>query len=57
MSASIPEREPYFAGRVRLFYTDTLATVAINLLNAAVLSFVMRGKRWHFVRQAHSSPI
>ncbi len=44
MSANIPEREPYLAGRVRLIYTDAPATVAINLLNAAVLSFVMRGE-------------
>jgi signal transduction histidine kinase len=36
--------EPYLAGRVRLIYSDAPATVAINLLNAAVLSFVMRGE-------------
>jgi signal transduction histidine kinase len=38
------DREPYLAGRVRLIYSDAPATVAINLLNAAVLSFVMRGE-------------
>lgn len=43
-SADIHDREPYLAGRVRLIYSDAPATVAINLLNAAVLSFVMRGE-------------
>ncbi|MCK4866509.1 MAG: PAS domain-containing protein, partial [Alphaproteobacteria bacterium] len=43
-SADMHDREPYLAGRVRLIYSDAPATVAINLLNAAVLSFVMRGE-------------
>jgi signal transduction histidine kinase len=42
--ADIHDREPYLAGRVRLIYSDAPGTVAINLLNAAVLSFVMRGE-------------
>ena len=41
--SNINDGEPYLAGRVRLIYSDAPATVAINLLNAAVLSFVMRG--------------
>lgn len=36
--------EPYLAGRLRLIYSDTPATVGINLLNAAVLSFVVRSE-------------
>ncbi len=43
-SADMHDREPYLAGRVRLIYSDAPATVAINLLNAVVLSFVMRGE-------------
>ena len=42
--ASNTERELVLAGRVRLIYADAPATVAINLMNAAVLSFVMRGE-------------
>jgi len=44
VSVSAPKRETYLAGRVRLIYADAPVTVAINLLNAAVLSFVMRGE-------------
>lgn len=36
--------EPYLAKRTRLIYADTPTTVAINLLNAAVLGFVVRGQ-------------
>ena len=42
--SNIHDGEPYLAGRVRLIYSDAPATTAINLLNAAVLSFVMRGE-------------
>ena len=42
--ADIHDDKPYFAGRIRLIYSDAPSTVAINLLNAAVLSFVMRGE-------------
>lgn len=38
------DSEPYLAGRVRLIYSDAPGTVAINLFNAVVLSFVMRGE-------------
>jgi signal transduction histidine kinase len=40
----MPDRGSYLAGRVRLIYHDAPATVGINLVNAAVLSFVMRGE-------------
>lgn len=37
-------REPYLSNRTRLIYADSPATIGINLLNAAVLSFVMLGE-------------
>ncbi|MBE9553648.1 MAG: hypothetical protein IMF05_09320, partial [Proteobacteria bacterium] len=43
-STDVHDGEPYLAGRVRLIFSDAPGTVAINLLNAAVLSFVMRGE-------------
>jgi signal transduction histidine kinase len=43
-SSGAHDRFPYLAGRVRLIYSDAPATIAINLINAAVLSFVMRGE-------------
>ena len=38
----MPDRKSYLAGRIRLIYQDAPATIAINLTNAAVLSFVLR---------------
>ena len=47
VDATLPDladNRTYLAGRVELIYRDAPATVAINLVNAAVLSFVLRGE-------------